>query len=234
MRVNCDIGERGSDHPIDQQLIATVDIANIACGGHAGDGETVEAFRRIAADHGVQVTAHLSYPDRANFGRKSMNIPPRELIRSLEEQRQLMADVSMVKFHGALYNDSCTTTELAQLLGSWLRDAGFTHVLTMPSCALAQACEKLDLTVISEAFAERRYQLDESTQHLILRPRRYPDATIVDMADAITHVENIVLHHAVTTADGQVHRLECDTICIHSDSPIALELAQKLRGAFGA
>ena len=74
MKVNCDIGERGADHPVDRQLMELIDIANIACGGHAGDETSIHAFCQLAEQHGVTVTAHLSYPDRENFGRRSLDI----------------------------------------------------------------------------------------------------------------------------------------------------------------
>lgn len=233
MRINCDIGERGADHPVDRQLMKTVDIANIACGGHAGDQETVEAFRRIAADEGVTVTAHLSYPDRENFGRATMPISLGELMHQLQVQRELMKDITAVKFHGALYNDTCVDEELAQVLGNWLGESGFTHVLTMPNSALARVCQRLDLTVIAEAFAERRYQFDEPAQTLVLRPRRHSDATIHDVAAAMDQVRDLITRHSVTAVDGRTYQLNCDTVCIHSDSPIALELAQRIRREFG-
>ena len=113
MKINCDIGERG-EHPVDLELMELIDIANIACGGHAGDLKTVNLFRKLAEDHGVSISAHLSYPDKENFGRKSLDISASDLKKSLSEQYSLLDDVKTVKLHGALYNDCWLNEELAE------------------------------------------------------------------------------------------------------------------------
>ncbi len=120
MKINCDIGERGINNLIDQELMTLIDIANLACGGHAGDSESVQFFRDLAKKNDVQVSAHLSYPDRANFGRLSMTLDRDELIYALDQQYSLVKDVKWVKFHGALYNDLNANKSLAKLVYTWL------------------------------------------------------------------------------------------------------------------
>ena len=113
MVVNCDIGERGVNHPTDLKLMTLISTANIACGGHAGDRESVDAFCALADKNNVTVSAHLSYPDKENFGRISMKIDPERLADSLSEQYELMPPaVKRIKFHGALYNDAVAEVQV--------------------------------------------------------------------------------------------------------------------------
>ncbi|MDX1294772.1 MAG: LamB/YcsF family protein, partial [Sulfurimonadaceae bacterium] len=104
MLINCDIGERGVAHATDDALMEHIDIANVACGGHAGSHESVAYYLGLAEKFSVDVSAHLSYPDPENFGRKVMQIETPELLRSLDEQYALLSHVKCVKLHGALYN----------------------------------------------------------------------------------------------------------------------------------
>ncbi len=238
IRINCDIGERGPDHPVDRELISWIDIANLACGGHAGDPGSVEAFRRLADARGVLVSAHLSYPDRENFGRRSLDIPVARLLESLEEQYTLLPEVTLVKFHGALYNDSCRRADLARDLASWLRGTACRTVITLPDSPLAEACRAVEMGVMAEAFAERRYRTVPGEDRVVLVSRDKPYASIHDLEEATAHAEGIIRRGEVIALeegdpDGEYSRrrtggLLVDTICIHSDSTIALPLAQRL------
>lgn len=242
--LNCDIGERGPDHATDRELMRWIDIANIACGGHAGDEASVRAFLELAEEHGVTVAAHLSYPDRENFGRTSMDISLPLLRSSLDEQRALLPETGTVKFHGALYNDSCRRGDLAGVLTEWLLRSGCTTVLTMPESALARACIEAGITVLAEAFAERRYLLNPADGSLSLVGRDRADASIHTVEEAASQAEAIVRRGEVTAlveeagafedtaggrpATGRTVPLQVDTICIHSDSEIALPLVREL------
>jgi len=110
----------------------------------------------LAREHEVTVTAHLSYPDRENFGRKSMDISPSRLRTSLAEQHALLPEIRTVKFHGALYNESCRRDDLAAVLTDWLLRAGITAVVTMPDSALARTCTQAGITVLAEASEPTR------------------------------------------------------------------------------
>jgi len=127
--INCDIGERGPDHPVDRRLMEVVHLASLACGGHAGDAGSVKVFRALAEKNGVRLAAHLSYPDRPNFGRKAMTISGPALLASLEEQLGLLPGVRRVKFHGALYNEASRDAVLAKTLARWLKRAGIREIL---------------------------------------------------------------------------------------------------------
>ncbi|MDC7223086.1 MAG: LamB/YcsF family protein [Spirochaetales bacterium] len=236
MHINCDIGERGATHPVDRELMNHIALANIACGGHAGDRESVDAFLALAKEKDVDVSAHLSYPDRENFGRTSMDIPRKDLLKSLENQYKLIGDVKTVKFHGALYNDCWVDESLAAYLADWLKETGIETVVTPDGSCLAEESRRLGMTVLAEAFAERRYAYDPQSERLTLVSRKLDYASIHDMDEAVAHAVRIVREGNV---DGHIEKgtgkveivprpLKADTICIHSDSPISLELAARL------
>lgn len=233
--INCDIGERGPDNETDLELMRWIDIANLACGGHAGDYVSVDAFRRLADKNRVIVTAHLSYPDREGFGRKSLGIPVSDLIASLEDQYALLPGVETVKFHGALYNDSCRNDDLARELAAWLARMQCKRVLTLPGSALDGACRAVGIEVLAEAFAERRYLVDPETGTVSLVGRDRPDASIETVEEAVSQAEMIALRGELNVSsrggsDTTIRTVpvRADTICIHSDSVIAIPLARKL------
>ena len=236
IKLNCDIGERGPDHPVDMELMNYIQIANLACGGHAGDIPTIRKFRDLAEINDIELSAHLSYPDRDNFGRLSLNIPTDQLIMTLEDQLALLPDVKMVKFHGALYNDAVTDDVLASDLAEWMTTRGINQVIAFPDSALAKSCQENGLAVLNEAFAERRYQLDVNTGKLILVPRSKPYACLTNVTDAIKHTMDIIYdkHVSVVIRERnemivtEKHKIKAETVCIHSDSPIALDLAKQL------
>ena len=231
MLINCDIGERGAEHPVDVELMKWIHVANIACGGHAGDAESVANFRRLAEVHDVRITAHLSYPDRENFGRVSLAIDGPDLEASLDEQYELMNDVKWVKFHGALYNDSCVDVDLANKLCQWLKKKGIELIICPEKTVMAKACATQDLEVMVEAFAERRYAFQGGQLGLVKRTKPY--ASIHAYTEALEQSKQILKKNRVlaylTDAEQQWRELSAQTICIHSDSAIALELAKGLQ-----
>jgi UPF0271 protein len=234
MRINCDIGERGPDHVVDRRLMEVIHIANLACGGHAGDNASVRAFRDLAAVNNVELAAHLSYPDRANFGRKILSMPLPSLLASLDEQLALLAGVRLVKFHGALYNESCRDRELAAALGAWLAGAGIREILAPGDAAIALAARGQGIAVRREAFAERRYEYSRTDRRLYLVDRSQGHASIIDLESAMAQAEEIVKRGRVNVnhrpgGRPQWRAIPADTLCVHSDSVIALELAVRLR-----
>lgn len=236
MILNCDIGERGTCHPVDLALMDYIQMANIACGGHAGDAGSAAFFMNLARGKGVAVAAHLSYPDRAGFGRCSMSISPAGLFAALDSQLELIPGTKTVKFHGALYNDAVVDENLAGLLARWAKKQGIDRVVTMPDSALAGACGKEKITVIREAFVERRYTCDLPAGPLRLVDRSREWASIADCDEAIEQALKIVRESRVDVyPDGRARALRAcertlvvDTVCIHSDSPLSLDLARRL------
>ena len=232
--INCDIGEKGPLHEGDRQLMAFIQIANLACDGHAGDKETVAAFRALAAERGVGVAAHLSYPDKPNFGRTTMALPEADLLAALDAQLALLPGVKHVKLHGALYNDACRDARLADLLAGWLMRNNIGTLLAPADSEVAAAARRLGITVLREAFVDRRYGWDAATGRFRLADRA-AGGVITDIAEALAQAEEIVTRGRVNVSGDPAKpvwkEIKADTLCIHSDSPIALELAPKLRAA---
>ena len=113
--INCDLGERGTANKIDDQILKHIDIANIACGGHAGNQESVKYYTNLCNQHNIKITAHISYPDTENFGRKVMQISDTDLLKSFDKQFSLFDDVRAIKPHGALYNELNINESLSEL-----------------------------------------------------------------------------------------------------------------------
>jgi UPF0271 protein len=227
VRINCDIGERGAHHPVDRELMRHIDIANIACGGHAGDTESIAAFRGLAEEHGVDICAHLSYPDREHFGRRSLDIEPKLLSEALDEQLQRIPGVAMVKFHGALYNDSVRNPILAGHLAAWLLRNSITVLIAPAGCEMARAAAKAGIPLLAEAFADRRYCRGKNGQ-LQLVSRSHPQAVFQTLEDALRQSHGFV-QNRVRLQDGNEAEIQADTLCIHSDSEIAVPLLHALR-----
>lgn len=225
MLINCDIGERGTAHEIDDALMKHIDIANIACGGHAGTAQSVAYYLDLAKRLSVEVSAHLSYPDRENFGRTVPDISDKALLTSLDEQYLHLKEVKRVKLHGALYNRANIDSRLAKLIADWFKSAGVHEVLTQHNAELDWACEALGIHVIHEAFLDRRYIVDETG--LKLAPRHQGDALITDPEEASKQYAN--LKAGFVEANGQKVALKARTLCVHSDSKGALDILKKLR-----
>lgn len=219
MLINCDIGERGTAHEIDDQLMAMIDIANIACGGHAGDSESVAYYTSLAQQNSVKITAHLSYPDRANFGRKVLDISEKELLNSLDAQYALISDADTVKFHGALYNQANIDKKLAKILLKWLETNGVLEILT-PSNSLLKTLGG-NINILHEAFLDRTYILKDGV--LQLCSRTLPDAVITDPQRALEQF------HQIKSGQLLEQDLQADTLCLHSDNINALKILEALK-----
>lgn len=235
--INCDLGERGMAHPIDDAILAHVQMINLACGGHAGDEASVQYYLDLADQQGVQVSAHLSYPDRTNFGRIQMEISWPHLQESLEDQLTLFGErlPAWTKPHGALYHALHQDSELGLSFLIWAQKMGLTGVIGMSGSAFIQQAEELGLEVLREGFAERRYILKD--HQLVLSPRVYSWASIHDLGEATRQGQGLLEGNTIEVAveynqdqifATQPKHLELDTLCIHSDSEIALELARAL------
>jgi UPF0271 protein len=228
--LNCDMGE-GYDS--DAAIVPHVTSVNIACGYHAGDPATMRKTARLAADHGVAVGAHPSLPDRANFGRRVMQVTPQEVYDLVLYQAGALAAfaraagtaVTHLKPHGALYNMAAKDAAIAQGIAQATHDFDTACVLVgLAGSQLIQAGESAGLRTASEAFADRTYQSDGS-----LTPRDSADALIHDPAVAAERVLKMVLQGTVTSQQGTEIPLRPDTICIHGDSPGAADMARTIR-----
>ena len=228
--LNCDMGEGcGSD----EAIVPHVSSANIACGYHAGDPATMRQTVRLAMDHRVAIGAHPGLSDRASFGRREMPVTPREVYDLVLNQinaltaiaRSAGAAVTHLKPHGALYNMAAKNQSLAQAIAQATRDFDPACILVgLAGSELIKAGENAGLATAAEAFADRTYQADGS-----LIPRQSPDALIHDPEFAAERVIQMVLRGTVTSQQGTEIPIRADTICIHGDSPRAVEIAKTIR-----
>ncbi|QWU99373.1 5-oxoprolinase subunit PxpA [Francisella salimarina] len=224
--INCDLGERGVAHPIDDKLVEYIDIANIACGGHAGNKESVDYYVNLCRDHNVKITAHISYPDKENFGRKVISIANDILCSSFDEQFALFdKDIKAVKPHGALYNELNVNQELAKVFIGWCIKNDIQKLVVSPFGMVAEYAKENGIKIVKESFAERGYMLD-SVNNPMLIPRGQPNAEIHNVMEAVEQYNQ--LKQGFIKIDDQYILFESQTVCIHSDSKIALELAQQM------
>jgi 5-oxoprolinase (ATP-hydrolysing) subunit A len=220
--LNCDLGEL-EDAAHESALMEHITSANIACGGHTGDESTMERTARLALAHGVHIGAHPSYPDRIHFGRVEVAMSPAEIAAAVRSQierlgrvvARLGGRIAHVKPHGALYNVAARDQEVARAIGSavyaWNPQA---VVFGLAGSSALQVWAGQDLRVAAEAFADRRYEPDGS-----LRSRRFADALITDPREAAAQAARLA-------TQGNVQ-----TICVHSDTPHALEIVKACRQA---
>jgi len=228
--LNCDVGEMpemladGSQ----EALLRFVSSANIACGGHAGDAETMRKTIEQAMRWNVAVGAHPGYDDRANFGRETLKWSGEEIAASVHRQvaaldavaRECGAKVVHVKAHGALYNQAARDAEVARAIaegvGRWRKDP---VLVGLAGSVMLDEFHEAGFAVAAEAFADRRYEADGS-----LRSRKFEDALLSEPELAATQALRIVEQESVIATDGSVIRLQAKTICIHGDTPGAVEI----------
>lgn len=233
--LNCDLGE-GAGH--DAELMPLITSANIACGGHAGDAQTMSATVELAQRFGVAIGAHPGFPDREHFGRREINAEPEQVYGWVKEQvARLMAAadetgarVQYVKPHGALYNLAARDAALADAVARAVRDCGARLVLMgLAGSELPRAGLRAGLRVAHEIFADRAYHQDGS-----LVARSDTRALLGDAAVAAARVVEILRTGKARSVEGADVTLPADTICLHGDGLQAVRFAQELRRALDA
>lgn len=233
LTLNADLGEGLDD--IDRAIFPYLDQANIACLGHAGDEASMRRCVRWAMEFRVATGAHPSYPDRANFGRRSLNIPTNELKASLCFQIEALlaiaheegARISYIKPHGALYNDWTKSDRLALMIELAHRFQ-LPIMLAAGHSVIAHACQANGVVYLQEVFADRGYRDDGS-----LVPRNSPKA-LLDKQAIIERVQAMISGEGVTTVAGHHLALPADSLCIHSDTPDAVAIAKAVRQLIAA
>jgi 5-oxoprolinase (ATP-hydrolysing) subunit A len=233
--LNADVGESFGVYTAgnDDLLLRTVTSASVACGFHAGDPSVMRRTVRMAAETGVSIGAHPGFPDLGGFGRRDMNIEPREITDLVLYQigalsavaRAEGASLRHVKPHGALYNMSVRRADIAEAIAHAV--AAFDDALVLIGLAgseLLLVAERLGLRVAAEGFADRSYEHDGS-----LTPRHVAGAVVSDAARAAEQALRIVRDGRVVARDGSTHPLRVDTICVHGDTPDAAYLAAAVR-----
>ena len=226
--LNCDLGEGIGN---EAALMLLISSCNLACGGHAGDLETIDQVVQLAKQHKVGVGAHPSFPDREHFGRKEIQLSFKELKNSVLEQiarvnqacLKYQVPLHHIKAHGALYNLCAQKKEYAEFLTEVLAEAYPEIPVYVPFDSEMTRAATGKLRLLFEAFADRNYEPDGS---LVSRQKNH--AVIADENALINHVLRMVQHSEIKTLDGGILKTKIDTICVHGDTPKAVELLQLL------
>ncbi|ARW05494.1 LamB/YcsF family protein [Bacillus atrophaeus] len=233
--LNCDLGESFGAYRIglDEDILAFVTSANIACGFHAGDPGVMRKTVALAADNGVKIGAHPGLPDLQGFGRRNIAITPEEAYDLVIYQIGALSgflkaeglEMQHVKPHGALYNMAAGSEELSHAIAKAVYNVNPELILFgLAGSELVKAGEKIGLKTAQEVFADRTYQADGT-----LTPRSQPDALIQDDAAAVGQVIKMVKEGAVKSQQGRDVPLKADTVCIHGDGAHALTFAKNIR-----
>lgn len=238
MRVdlNADLAERGdpTGWEADARLLEVVTTANVACGGHAGDGETMRRACALAAEFGVRVGAHPGYEDTAGFGRVELDLPVAQIVGQVGSQLAALeavattegAALSHVKPHGALYHRAAADRELAASLAGLVASVDPSlAILTQPGSMLASEARALGLVAASEGYADRAYDRNGR-----LVPRDEP-GSVLDAASAVGQALLLAREGRVVSADGEEVPVSADSICVHGDTPDSAQLARTVRAA---
>lgn len=233
--LNADLGEGFGRWQLtdDEQLLSVVTSANVACGFHAGDAATMRRVCELAARSGVRIGAQVSYRDLAGFGRRAMDVPPAELAAEVAYQigalevfaRAAGTRVSYVKPHGALYNRVVHDEEQAGAVvdGVLLADATL-PVLGLPGSRLLDVAGKAGLPTVAEAFADRAY-----TEEGTLVPRGQDGAVVTDPEAVVERSVGLARDGAVTSHSGSRIEVTARSLCVHGDTPGAVDLARRVR-----
>lgn len=227
--LNADLGEECGD---DDAMLAVITSANVACGLHAGGPLIIRRTQTAARRHGVAIGAHPSYPDRANFGRASMALSDSDFRTMLAFQmggfQALVDEPKYIKAHGALYNDlmvnrSLATTFMDVLSPYWEQGVA---VVGLPGSALQDLALRWQVPFVAEAFADRSYLSDGT-----LVPRQIAGAVIHDADVIARRAVRMVTTGKIATMDGKVIEVWPDTLCVHGDTPGAVQIAKATRAA---
>ena len=235
ININCDLGEKSKLHSNknDPALLKIVNSANVACGYHAGDEQTMLEVVLISKQNGVSIGAHPSFKDPENFGRKRMNLEFSEIKKLIIDQYEILqtiADkhgesVTHIKPHGALNNMACEDIELATILAKTIFDINKDLIYLVPTGSKMElAAKKLNMKVACEIFADRNYEDDGN-----LVSRKKPNALIMDPEIAKKHVLSMVQNQALNCFSGKQIPCKIDSVCIHGDNKSSLETAKSIK-----
>lgn len=238
--LNSDIGESFGAYKMgnDAAVMDAVTSANVACGFHAGDPLVMKKTLKACAEKGVAAGAHPGYPDLVGFGRRNMKCTPEEEYADCLYQvgaiqafcRANGMELQHVKPHGAMYNQAAKDPELAKAIAQAIKDAGEGIILMgLANSAFEEAAKEVGIPFAAEAFADRGYMPDGS-----LVPRAKPGAVIHDVAEAAKRVVRMVTEGKVTAIDGTEINFRPQSICMHGDTPEAVEMAKAVRTALEA
>jgi len=229
-QINCDLGEGVA---WEEQIFPFVDVASLACGGHFGTQESLDASLALAIKYGKKVGAHPSYPDRENFGRVSISIPFGELIESIKQQIEWFKEsagahnltLDHIKFHGALYNDAAKDSDLAHLLtGFLIENYPETPLLVPPHSQLEKRAQEKGVLIRLEVFADRAYTAD-----YLLSSRSIKGSLLKDLDSVEPQVKRLLFEGQLLSMEGIQLPIQADTLCFHGDNPGIVDFLSILR-----
>ena len=235
ININCDLGEKSKHHSnkYDPELLGIVNSANIACGYHAGDEDTMRETIKISKKNGVSIGAHPSFNDPENFGRKRINLSSAEIEKLIQDQYNILQaiaqqnelSVSHIKPHGALNNMACEDIELATIIAKTIYKINKDLIYLVPTGSKMEvSAKKLGMKVACEIFADRNYENDGN-----LVSRKKPHALITDPQEAKKHVLSMVKNQSLNCHSGKQIPCEIDSVCIHGDNLSSLDTALKVK-----
>ena len=235
ININCDLGEKSKIHSNkhDPDLLAIVNSANIACGYHAGDEDTMNQVVEISKKNNVSIGAHPSFYDLENFGRKRMNLNSSEIKKLIVDQYGVLQkiaskhgeNVTHIKPHGALNNMACEDIDLANTLAKTIYDINKDLIYLVPTGSKMElAAKKLDMKIACEIFADRNYEDDGN-----LVSRSKPNALITNPEIAKKHVLAMVKNQALNCYSGKQIPCKIDSVCIHGDNISSLATAKSIK-----
>ncbi|CAI8327697.1 MAG: 5-oxoprolinase subunit PxpA [Flavobacteriales bacterium] len=233
ININCDLGEGLNNEHI---IMPLINSCNIACGGHAGNNESMIQCIEIAIRNNLQIGAHPSYPDRLNFGRKKIDISSSEfshsIINQVESLEQIASsygkEINHIKAHGALYNEMINDSDIADFYLDTVKDYKESCSLYVPyNSKIEKLALKKGFNIIYEVFGDRNYNDD-----LSLVSRDKENAIINSPDNVIKHLKPIVESNTVKTITGNYNEIKFDTICIHSDTNNSIEILKNINRVF--
>ena len=238
ININCDLGEKSKHHTnkYDHDLLKIVNSANIACGYHAGDEETMKQTIQISKKNNVSIGAHPSFNDPENFGRNRMNLNDNEIEKLIVKQYEILQKIASeynekvthIKPHGALNNMACEDINLAMILAKTIYnlDKGLIYLVPTGS-KMEVAAKKFNMKIACEIFADRNYEDDGN-----LVSRKNKNALITDPDQAKQHVLLMVKNQSLNCLSGKRIPCEINSVCIHGDNKNSLETAQVIKKKF--
>ena len=236
--LNCDMGESFGSYKLgcDEEIIKYITSANVACGFHAGDPDWMQRTVRLAEEHGVAVGAHPGFPDLKGFGRRNMAISAEEARNSVVYQIGALTAftgdkrLQHVKSHGAMYNMAADGGELARAICQAVLDVDPRLILVaLAGTPWIDVARQIGVRVAREAFADRALNPDGT-----LVPRSKPGSVIHDVEEVVGRGVKVVMEGKATAINGQEIEVHADTLCLHGDTPGAVEMAAALRSGLEA
>jgi UPF0271 protein len=238
--LNCDMGESFGRFKLgmDEEVIRLISSANIGCGFHGGDPHVMRKTVKLAKENGVGVGAHPGLPDLLGFGRRFMDVTPQELEDFFVYQIGALkgfcdaagTKLQHVKAHGVLSGLAERDARMADAICRAISMIDDRIIwMTYSGTKTKPIAEAMGLRLVEEFYADRAYNAD-----LLLVPRNQPGAVIHDVAEIQKRIVQLVNEGTVTTIDGQVMEIPCHSICVHGDTPGALDLVRQIRSALEA